>query len=92
VLLVITPAKDKLLSQNPKKNTLGSCPMRSLNSIRRREDVLIVINKGIGNQTAQSLSQVCRLTYWKLRKIMGVSQIVMREKTKPKGSLLLRQN
>jgi hypothetical protein len=66
--------------------------MKSLNSIRRREDISTAVNKDIRNQIIQNLSQACRLAHWNLRKIIGVSQIVMREKTKPKGSLLLRQN
>jgi hypothetical protein len=90
VLLVTTPAKDKQLPQNPKKNTLGSCLMRSLSNTRRREDVSTTVNKGIGSQIIQNLSQVHRLMHWKLRKAMRTSRIATREKTRPKGSLLLR--
>jgi hypothetical protein len=89
-LLVITLAEEEQLPQNPKKNTLGSCLIRSLSNIRRREDVLTTVNKGIGNQTTQSLSQVRKSVHWKPRKTIGV--ITIREKTKPEGSLLLRQN
>jgi hypothetical protein len=63
-----------------------------LSNIRRRKDVSTIVNKGIGSQIVQNLSQVHRLMYWKLRKAMRTSRIAIKEKTRPKGSLLLRQN